>query len=91
MILEWEGKRYDLADAHLSIGRQFKNDIVIRGKLISRTHCEIENGKILDRSTNGTFVNNKPLLPDIQVLSHVCSTSCTTCKIENFLNLFFPC
>mmetsp|Transcript_6188 Transcript_6188/g.10258 ORF Transcript_6188/g.10258 Transcript_6188/m.10258 type:complete len:351 (+) Transcript_6188:111-1163(+) len=66
MILEWEGKRYDLADAHLSIGRQFKNDIVIRGKLISRTHCEIENGKILDRSTNGTFVNNKPLLPDIQ-------------------------
>jgi len=35
MILEWEGKRYDLADAHLSIGRQFKNDIVIRNCLPS--------------------------------------------------------
>jgi class 3 adenylate cyclase len=46
--------------AQVSIGRSEENDLVIKGNLISRLHARIEMNKnkfrLVDESTNGTFV-----------------------------------
>jgi diguanylate cyclase (GGDEF)-like protein len=59
------GKRYDLADRVMSIGRGSECDVRIEHSTVSRTHAQlvpIEGGhrevRDLD-STNGTFVNNE--------------------------------
>ena len=46
--------------ANATLGRGDRNDIVVKGKLISRVHARIEMVKnrfvLVDESTNGTFV-----------------------------------
>ena len=46
--------------AHATLGRADDNDVVVKGKLISRVHARIEVTKnrftLIDESTNGTFV-----------------------------------
>lgn len=45
---------------NISLGRANENDVVVKGKLISRIHARIEYAKgrfvLIDESTNGTFV-----------------------------------
>jgi pSer/pThr/pTyr-binding forkhead associated (FHA) protein len=45
------------------LGRADDNDVVIKGKLISRVHARIECSKnhftLIDESTNGTFVQRE--------------------------------
>jgi adenylate cyclase len=59
------GREFVLDDskAELTMGRADENDIVIRGKLISRLHAKIEASRdkflLIDQSTNGTFVTNQ--------------------------------
>ena len=60
---EAEGERLVEVDALLRIGRAADNDLVLADeeRLLSKTHCVIrqEAGRyvVLDRSTNGTFLN----------------------------------
>jgi adenylate cyclase len=58
----YQGQELILADnqQQITIGRSDDNDLVVKGNLISRTHCRIEMSKdkfiLVDQSTNGTFV-----------------------------------
>ncbi len=60
--LNFEGQILELSKDQPSatIGRQAHNDIVVKGKPVSRTHVRIEyrRGKfiLIDQSTNGTFM-----------------------------------
>src|SRR5918999_1044322 len=49
--------------ANISIGRAEENDIIVKGNLISRLHARIEFNRnkfrLIDQSTNGTFVTTK--------------------------------
>lgn len=59
-----QGKRFDLDEAPVSLGRTSANHIKIQDTEVSRRHAEIrpdEDGfKLCDlNSSNGTFVNNK--------------------------------
>ncbi len=46
-----------------TLGRADENNVVVKGKLISRVHARIESGKksftLIDESTNGTFVQRE--------------------------------
>jgi pSer/pThr/pTyr-binding forkhead associated (FHA) protein len=58
------GKRYELQDPVVSIGRSRDNDIVLSSDCVSRQHVRIEkrDGDYFGidlRSTNGTFVNDE--------------------------------
>jgi predicted component of type VI protein secretion system len=50
----------DKRHSSITIGRAENNDVVVKGHLISRLHARIEisrnNFVLIDRSTNGTFV-----------------------------------
>ncbi len=52
----------DAEQTSVTLGRGEKNDLIVKGNLISRLHVriELERNKFLlyDQSTNGTFVNN---------------------------------
>jgi class 3 adenylate cyclase len=58
----YQGQELVLADnqQQITIGRSDDNDLVVKGNLISRTHCRIEMSKdkfiLVDQSTNGTYV-----------------------------------
>lgn len=61
------GKIFALSSAHVAIGRDPKNNIVVESMLASREHMRIEHRSdgywIVDqRSTNGTFVNNRRIV-----------------------------
>jgi len=64
ITLTFGDQMVDVYDQHksVSMGRADDNDLVIKGKLISRTHAKLEmrRGKfmLVDQSTNGTFVTN---------------------------------
>jgi len=49
--------------ASVTLGRADENDVVVKGKLISRIHARIECSKnhftLIDESTNGTFVQRE--------------------------------
>src|SRR5438045_2742053 len=60
------GCRYPLADRPLVIGRGEDADVRIQDNSVSRRHARVEPGTegymVVDLgSTNGTFVNDKPL------------------------------
>jgi len=60
------GKKYNLENASIIIGRSSKSDIQIDQESVSRNHCKLINtGKsIIIRdlgSTNGTYVNDQPV------------------------------
>lgn len=63
----YQGQELILADnqQQITIGRADDNDLVVKGNLISRTHCRIEMSKdkfmLVDQSTNGTFVVTRHL------------------------------
>lgn len=57
------GRKFELFDDVLTIGRDPENGIVLESESVSRRHCRLERYKgaryIIDlNSTNGTFVNN---------------------------------
>lgn len=63
LVLHLGGKEVALGDGQLksaTLGRADENDVVVKGKLISRIHARIEMAKnrftLIDESTNGTFV-----------------------------------
>lgn len=61
-----QGKRFDLSKPNMFIGRDPSADIVLGDQNASRKHAEIINEgqavKLRDNnSTNGTFVNDKPI------------------------------
>ena len=63
LVLSFGGKDVTLGDGVLksaTLGRADENDVVVKGKLISRIHARIEMSKnrftLIDESTNGTFV-----------------------------------
>jgi class 3 adenylate cyclase len=63
LVLHFRGKDVKLGDGVLksaTLGRADENDVVVKGKLISRIHARIEMSKnrftLIDESTNGTFV-----------------------------------
>lgn len=63
------GWEVPLEAPELTIGRGRKNDIIIQDNEVSRTHCRLvrvlEDYEIHDlNSTNGTFVDGKPVPPD---------------------------
>jgi len=58
MFLFWKGHRVKLTDRTITVGRRAKNDIVIKGDpFVSKSHCAITNGTLMDLSKNGTKVN----------------------------------
>ncbi|MCG8368973.1 MAG: adenylate/guanylate cyclase domain-containing protein [Proteobacteria bacterium] len=64
LLINFRDTTIEVSDRHKSInlGRADDNDLVVKGKLISRIHAKIEmrRGKfvIVDQSTNGTFLQN---------------------------------
>jgi len=63
LVLQFGGEEVMLGDGALqsaTLGRADENDVVIKGKLISRIHARVEMVKnrftLIDESTNGTFV-----------------------------------
>ncbi|MFW2404973.1 MAG: adenylate/guanylate cyclase domain-containing protein [Gammaproteobacteria bacterium] len=63
LVLSFGGKDVTLGGGILksaTLGRADENDVVVKGKLISRIHARIEMSKnrftLIDESTNGTFV-----------------------------------
>lgn len=63
LVLSFAGKDVMLGDGVLksaTLGRADENDVVVKGKLISRIHARIEMSRnrftLIDESTNGTFV-----------------------------------
>jgi len=63
LVLEFRDTRFVLGDGDgksATLGRADENDVVVKGKLISRIHARIEMSKnrftLIDESTNGTFV-----------------------------------
>ncbi|MBT8441702.1 MAG: adenylate/guanylate cyclase domain-containing protein [Gammaproteobacteria bacterium] len=63
LVLHFGGKEVMVGDGVLTsatLGRADENDVVVKGKLISRIHARIETSKnrftLIDESTNGTFV-----------------------------------
>lgn len=63
-----KGRSWELQPEKTSVGRSPENHIQIRDKSVSRRHLEIINRNnrffIVDlKSTNGTFVNGKPIDP----------------------------
>jgi len=60
------GRKYDLIDNQANIGRDPSNDIVIDHSAVSRRHAKIiklkDSRYVVDlHSTNGTYVNDKPV------------------------------
>jgi len=60
------GQQHELDKDIVTIGRAIENDIVVTSKRVSREHARIrrEGRKLLLEdlgSTNGTFVNEKPV------------------------------
>jgi pSer/pThr/pTyr-binding forkhead associated (FHA) protein len=61
-----DGKKVALPEqGRFTIGRDSEAQVRLPGDLVSRKHCQAEfrNGKLwlMDQSSNGTFVNGKPL------------------------------
>lgn len=61
-----KGKRFDLTEDLVKLGRNPSNNVVIEGPAVSGTHCQIEKTedgyRVTDLgSTNGTRVNNVPI------------------------------
>ena len=63
LVLAFGETRFVLGDGDgksATLGRADENDVVVKGKLISRIHARIEMSKnrftLIDESTNGTFV-----------------------------------
>jgi adenylate cyclase len=66
LCLRFDGKEVVVGEggsANVALGRGDDNDVVIKGKLISRVHARIESSKnhftLTDESTNGTFVQRE--------------------------------
>lgn len=60
------GRKYDLIENQVNIGRDPSNDIVVDHSAVSRRHAKIMKNKesryIVDlHSTNGTYVNDRPI------------------------------
>ncbi len=60
------GRKYDLLDNEVTIGRDPSNDITIDHSAVSRRHAKIikhnKDRYLIDlHSTNGTYVNDKPI------------------------------
>lgn len=58
------GRKYDLTEKAITIGRSSKADIIVDQESVSREHAEVSNQEetvvIVDQgSTNGTYVNDK--------------------------------
>jgi len=61
------GRKYELNDSSVNVGRDITNAIVVNSDSVSRQHAKltIESGKrmITDlQSTNGTYINGMPIL-----------------------------
>jgi len=69
---ELKGRKFEIADAKVTVGRSSSNTIVLNESSVSGKHCEItkdgENYILTDlESTNGTFVNGEQLTGSIQL------------------------
>lgn len=65
-----QGKRYELNKSSMFIGRDVAAEIAINDPNASRKHAEVfKDGNIVklrdNKSTNGTFVNDKPIKEDV--------------------------
>lgn len=63
---EAQGRRYELGEEEISLGREAGNTIPISSDQASRRHARIVlqgGGHVLQdlQSTNGTFLNSKPV------------------------------
>jgi pSer/pThr/pTyr-binding forkhead associated (FHA) protein len=69
---ELKGRKFEIADAKITVGRSSSNTIALNEPSVSGKHCEIsrdnENYILTDlESTNGTFVNGEQLTGSIQL------------------------
>jgi len=67
------GRRLEMIDAVITLGRDFGNTVVLEGDSVSRRHARIElrgnrHWVIDNRSTNGTYLNDK-LVAEAEVLT----------------------
>jgi two-component system, cell cycle response regulator len=81
------GKRLDLTEAKLSMGRAPEADIVIDDKRVSKIHCTIQyrKGSIVvedNESTNGTFVNGVRIQKETLTANALLQVGATIMKIE---------
>ena len=68
------GKRYELSEGIITIGRGDSNDIVLEMENVSRIHVKLSiKGSVVtledNKSTNGTFVNDEEAFNHIQLRS----------------------
>ncbi len=81
------GKRLDLSEAKVTIGRSPDADIVIDDKRVSKVHClvQYQKGAILvedNNSTNGTFLNGQRIDKASVTSSALLQIGGTVMKIE---------
>jgi two-component system, cell cycle response regulator len=81
------GKRLDLTEAKITMGRSPEADILIDDKRVSKIHCTVQykNGSIVvedNNSTNGTFVNGVRITKETLTNNALLQIGATIMKIE---------
>jgi diguanylate cyclase (GGDEF)-like protein len=81
------GKRLDLTETKVTVGRSPQADITVSDNRVSKVHCSLQyrNGKIViedNNSTNGTFVNGHRIEREELTTSAMLQVGGTIMKIE---------